>query len=80
MTPSQVIHRLRLSLPRLAPLLREDVPVRELAIDSMDLVELLCAIHEEFGIRLTEADLRPGASLTTVAEKICAQTSTLDPA
>lgn len=80
MTPSQVIHQLRLSLPRLAPLLHDDVPIRELAIDSMDFVELLCAIHEEFGIRLTESDLKPGVSLTGIAEIIGEQLSTLNPA
>lgn len=67
MTPQQILHRLRLSLPRLAPLLCEDVPLNELALDSMDHVELLCAIHEEFGIRLTPADLPPGTSLASLA-------------
>lgn len=73
MTPQQVLHRLRLSLPRLAPLLREDVPLHELALDSMDHVELLCAIHEEFGVRLTQGDLSPGTSLTTLARHISRQ-------
>ncbi|MEN3939760.1 acyl carrier protein [Prosthecobacter sp. SYSU 5D2] len=70
MTPQQTLHRLRLNLPRLAPLLREDVPLNELALDSMDHVELLCAIHEEFGVRLTPAELAPGASLTSLARHI----------
>lgn len=77
MKPNQVLNRLRLSLPRLAPLLHDDVPMRELALDSMDFVELLCAVHEEFGIRLKEEDLNLRETLTTLAGRICAQTQPL---
>lgn len=70
MNPQHVIHRLRLCLPRLAPLLREDMPISELGLDSMDFVELLCAIHEEFGVRLNEVDLTASSNLTTLAGRI----------
>ena len=77
MTPSidiDVLNRLRLCLPRLAPLLQENVPLRELALDSMDTVELLCAVHDEFGIALTEDEFQPQHSLRDIAETIAHKT------
>ena len=52
-----VEERLRLCLP-LFPL-GDDTPLATLALDSMDTVELLCVIHEEFSVRLTETDFHP---------------------
>jgi len=51
--------RFRRCLPRFAPEFRADTPLEELALDSIDTVELLCSIHEEFGVRLTEDDITP---------------------
>jgi acyl carrier protein len=47
--------------------------IAELGLDSMDTVELLCAINEEFGVRLTDADFNAeqtlGGLLAAVAIK-----------
>ena len=70
MSPEQIILRLHQSLPRLSPLLQEDVPLNELALDSMDTVELLCAIHEEFGVRITDGHFQPSMTLYALAEHV----------
>lgn len=65
-----VTERLQHCLPRLARDFAH--PARtlgELAIDSIDSVELLCAVHEEFGVRLTEDQFQPH---TTIGEFIAA--------
>lgn len=72
MPPEQIIQRLHQSLPRLSPLLQEDVPLNELALDSLDTVELLCAIHEEFGVRIAEAHFQPSMTLNALAEHVSA--------
>jgi acyl carrier protein len=51
--------RLQHCFPQAGRILSEDVRLEDLALDSMDTVEFLCAIHEEFGIRLTETEYRP---------------------
>jgi acyl carrier protein len=70
MNPTHILHRLRMCLPRLASQLREDIPLNELGLDSMDTVELLCAIHEEFGIRLTDREFPPSMTLNAIAQHI----------
>ena len=59
MNTEEVSARLDLCLPRLANRLVPSARLSELALDSMDTVELLCVIHEEFGVRLTEDEFRP---------------------
>ena len=54
---TEVAERLHLCLPQFP--LEKDTPIAALGLDSMDTVELLCVVHEEFGIRLTEDDLHP---------------------
>ncbi len=71
---TDVIARLRQCLPRLANLLKENVPLRELALDSMDTVELLCAVDDEFGVRLSEDEFQPARSLREVARCIALKT------
>ncbi len=70
-----VLARLRLCLPRLAPLLQENIALRDLGFDSMDTVELLCAIHDEFGVRLTQDEFQPQFSLRDVAHCIAHKTN-----
>jgi acyl carrier protein len=71
---NSVAERLRLCLPRLtAPLADDSTTLGELALDSMDTVEFLCAVHLEFGVRLTESEFHPqqtiGGLLTTIARR-----------
>lgn len=65
-----VIPRLRRRLPRLALRLEPGTPLHALGLDSMDTVELLCAIHEEFNVRLTESEFPPDQRLSDLAETI----------
>lgn len=72
--PTETIaERLRLCLPRLAPELHAHTRLAELALDSMDTVEFLCVVHEEFGVRLTDAEFFPqqtiGGLLEVIAER-----------
>lgn len=59
MNSETVASHLQLCLPRLASSLRPALKVSDLALDSLDTVELLCVIHEEFGVRLTETEFHP---------------------
>ena len=65
--------RLGHCLPRLAPHLPPETRVADLALDSMDTVELLCVVHAEFGVRLTESEFHPeqtiGGLLTAISQR-----------
>ena len=65
-----IAERLQLCLPRLADTWRGDLRFADLALDSMDTVELLCVVHEEFGVRLTESDLFPEQTLNGLLNAI----------
>jgi len=72
-TPESVAERLRLCLPRLAVHLENEAStVGAWPFDSMDTVEFLCVVHEEFGVRLTEREFHPqqtiGGLLTAIAQ------------
>jgi hypothetical protein len=73
-TDLDVLSRLRRSLPRLAPLLQENVPLGKLALDSMDTVELLCAVDDEFGVTLTQDEFQPQQNLRDLAHTIALKT------
>ena len=49
--------RLRRTMPHLSATLRSDVTFAECGGDSLDLVELCCAIDSDYGIRLSIEDL-----------------------
>ena len=73
-TPESVAERMRLCLPRFATRLDgEPGTVADLELDSMDTVELLCVVHEELGVRLTEREFHPqqtiAALLTHIAHR-----------
>jgi acyl carrier protein len=67
---TNILTRLRLSLPRLAPFLQDNVPLRQLALDSMDTLELLCAVEDEFGVALKEDEFQPQHCLQDLAHTI----------
>jgi acyl carrier protein len=75
MTPDLVLQRLRLCLPRFADALSPDRTLADLALDSMDTVELLCAIHEEFNVRLTETEFQPQQPLARLLEAVASKAS-----
>lgn len=70
---TDVAERLRLCLPQFP--LAEDTPIVTLGLDSMDTVELLCVVHEEFGVRLTEDDLHPAQTTHGLLRAIARKTS-----
>ena len=71
---TDILDRLRRCVPRLAPLLQENLPLRQLALDSMDTVELLCAVHDEFGVMLTQKEFQPQHCLRDIAQTIVHKT------
>jgi acyl carrier protein len=65
LTAEIVLERLRACLPSVE--LRPDQPLSLHNIDSIDLVELLCTIDAEFGVRISEADLSGDPTLGKLA-------------
>lgn len=64
--PVQAIHaRLAQVMPFVVAPLRPDAPFSASGGDSIDFVELLCAIDADYGVRLTVDELSP---LQTVGE------------
>jgi len=77
-TTESLGERLRLCMPRLAPqLASESDALGDLALDSIDTVELLCVIHEEFGVRLADDDMNPGETIGTFLKKIVLKANAL---
>ncbi len=64
---AEVSARLLSALPRLRGEWQEDARIADLGLDSMDMVELLCVVHQDFGARLSEEEL---GGLETVGELI----------
>lgn len=77
MSADLVAAHLQTCLPRLAPLLLPSLPISELALDSMDTVELLCVIHEEFGVRLSEAEFFPAQTIGGLCAAIAQKSNNL---
>ncbi len=59
MNNQSILQRLQVICPTLATRLQADRPLRESGLDSLELVDLLCAIEAEFNVRLTTAELTP---------------------
>ena len=78
MNTEEICNRIGLCLPRLAPSLRPSAArLSDLALDSLDTVELLCVIHEEFGVRLTEDEFRPDQTVDGLLAVIAQETATV---
>ena len=75
MTTDDISTHLGLCLPRLARELQPGTRVADLALDSMDTVELLCVIHEEFGVRLTEEEFHSGQTIGGLLTAISSRTA-----
>ena len=67
--------RLQLCLPRVRLTQNFDTRIADLGLDSMDTVELLCVIHEEFGIRITEVDFHPQQTISGLLHAIAQKTT-----
>ena len=55
--------RLRTLLPQHAYRLVPESSVRDLGFDSIELVELLCIIEDEFRVKLSDAELSSAGTL-----------------
>ena len=77
-TMESVAERLRLCMPRLAPqFAAESATLGDLALDSLDTVELLCVIHEEFGVGLADEDLDAGQTIGALLKNITQKASAI---
>jgi hypothetical protein len=65
LTGTDVLERLRARLPGPMRGARLETPIGDLPIDSLDTVELLCLIDEEFGVRFEQGEFQ---ELQTVGE------------
>jgi acyl carrier protein len=65
-----VLRLLSRRLPHLAHLMKAEQPLRTLQLDSIDLVELLCAVESEFDVRLSDTDLESAGTVGKLAELI----------
>ncbi|HWB04400.1 MAG TPA: acyl carrier protein [Verrucomicrobiales bacterium] len=69
------MERLQCCLPRTADGADAHSTLESLQFDSLDTVEFLCAVHEEFGVRLTSDDLFPGQTVQGLLTCIMARSS-----
>ena len=73
-SPSQTpLELLRGCLPQAASGADPSAPIASFGFDSLDTVEFLCAVHEEFGIRLTNDDFPPEQTLAGLLTRIIQQ-------
>lgn len=80
MNTKEISARLDICLPRLAGRLLPSARLSDLALDSLDTVELLCVIHEEFGVRLTEDEFHPEQTVAGLLATIANGCALADPA
>ena len=68
-----VLNQLRRRLPGPLGPARSDTPLADLSIDSLDVVELLCLIDEEFDVRFEQGMLDKFATVGDLADAIAAR-------
>lgn len=69
-TADEVLARLRRRLPHALADVDRDTRLTELALDSLDFVELLCAAEDEFGSTLTEHEFAAARTVGDLADLI----------
>ena len=70
LTPESTAGRLSRCLPRFAGEIHPETQIEELALDSIDTVEFLCSVHEEFGVRLRDDDFFPGQTIAGLLARL----------
>lgn len=75
LTGDDVLGRLRTRLPGPMRDARTDTLLMDLPIDSLDTVELLCLIDDEFGVRFEQAQFQGFRTVGDLAE-VVARTTT----
>ena len=68
----EVLRRLRRRLPDMLARAEVETSFADLGLDSIDFVELLCAVEDEFGVQLSEEELSAACAGDT-AERIAAK-------
>jgi len=69
-TGDAVLNHLRARLPGPLGHARSDTQLADLSIDSLDVVELLCLIDEEFDVRLEQGRFEELGTVGNLAETI----------
>lgn len=70
MTGDDVLRRLRTRLPGPMRTARTDTLLADLPIDSLDIVELLCLIDDEFEVRFEEGQFQRFRTVGDLAEVV----------
>ena len=71
----EVLQRLGRRLPHVLARVQRDSRLDELPLDSLDVVELLCAIDFEFGVRLTQEEFGRARTVADLAKVIAKRSS-----
>jgi acyl carrier protein len=70
LTGPDVLNRLRIRLPGPMRGAELDTLLSDLPLDSLDMVELLCLIDDEFGLRFEEGELQRFRTVGHLADRI----------
>jgi acyl carrier protein len=74
-TGDEVLERLRARLPGPMRTARTDTLLIDLPIDSLDTVELLCLIDDEFGVRFEEGQFQGFRTVGDLADVVARSTA-----
>jgi acyl carrier protein len=72
----EVLERLSRRLPHVLARVQRDTRIDELPLDSLDVLELLCVIDHEFGVRLTQETFERAKTAADLAKVIARHSST----
>ena len=72
----EVLERLSRRLPHVLARVQHDTRIDELPLDSLDVLELLCVIDHEFGVRLTQDMFERAKTAADLAKVIARNSST----
>ena len=75
LTGEDVLQRLRSGLPGPMRGAVMSTLLTDLAIDSLDTVELLCLLDDEFGVRLGEGEFRQLRTVGEIADRVAKRAS-----
>lgn len=70
LTSDDVLQRLRSRLPAAMRGARSDTLLADLPIDSLDVVELLCLIDDEFGVRFEQGEFKGFRTVGDLADMV----------
>lgn len=73
MDTTAILARLRVVCPTLATRLDPSLPLRSCGFDSLEFVDLLCAVEAEFRVRLCITDITPELTVADLLTLIAAR-------